>query len=528
MNSASQPSRPPRRAGSLRRTIWLGGGAAALGVALVAGLAVAGIERGAWLLRRAEHSYVQLGLAHRLEARIAAYMLAETQRRFDGAAPPAEVEAARVAETLAAYRARAEAEVAMIFDPEARAEEAEELERAADLARVFGELRAMYGRARGGEAADDAARSATLSNLATALRATIAEAVEDEEEEADEAQAAMAALRQRARLWAAAAAGLALAVAAFLAAGLGRAILRPLGVLAEGVRDFGEGALGRRLTAPLPAEFAPVTERFNAMAARIEAQQVALAGANAGLQDEVAARTRELTEANARLEAVDAARRRFIANVSHELRTPLTVLLGEAEVALRGPGEAGELREACERITANGDYLRRRLDDLMRLARSEEGELALARSEVDLAAVAREAAGFVTAYARSRGVGIDTRGVGRSCPVMGDGETLRQAALALIDNAVKHAPQDSLVEVGVAEAGGMARLCVADAGRGFNPANKHLLFERYGRESAGGDGQGLGLAIARWIAERHGGGIDAELRPTGGAVFTITLPARFA
>ncbi len=518
----------PPVAGSLRGAVRRRVAVAVLGVCLIAAMAVAGIERGAWILRRADHSYVQLGLAHRLEAEIGAYVLAETQRRFQGALPPAEAEATRALETLAAYRARAEAEVAMVVDPMERAREAQEIERAAALGRMLEALRETFARDRagGGGIEDEAARGAALSDLSAAVRLSIAEAVSDEAEEAEQARAAMAGLQRDALAFAVAAAVLAAVLAAALATGLHRAILRPLGALADGVRAFGDGAKGLRIAAPLPAEFAPLAARFNAMAARIEAQQTALEAANAALQDEVAARTAELRAANARLAAVDESRRRFLADVSHEMRTPLTVLMGEAEVALRGPPDPAALRAACERIVANGGFLRRRFDDLMRLARSEEGALTLAREAVDLAAVAREAAAFAAGYARARGVRLEAGGHDAPCLVTGDADALRQAALAVIDNALKHSPEGGRVDVAVLPEAGMARLTVADEGKGFDPARKSLMFERYGRAGPGGEGQGLGLAIARWIAESHGGAIDARPRPSGGSEFMIELPLR--
>jgi two-component system, OmpR family, sensor kinase len=252
------------------------------------------------------------------------------------------------------------------------------------------------------------------------------------------------------------------------------------------------------------------------MAERIGSERRRLSG-------EVAARTAELQAANDRLAAIDTARRRFFANLSHELRTPVTVLLGEAQVALRagraGRAGAGE-REALERIAASGGMLRRRLDDLMRLARSEEGELSLDLGPCDLGEAVRSAVEAARAYAATKEVELALDD-GPSCRVNGDPEALRQAALALIDNSIKLSEPGSAVHVRICPGG----FEVADRGPGFEGADPAALFERYAQEGPGrrAGGSGLGLAIVKWIADQHGARVSARDRPGGGAVFSMAF-----
>jgi signal transduction histidine kinase len=284
--------------------------------------------------------------------------------------------------------------------------------------------------------------------------------------------------------------------------------IRALTAAAEGVSG---AAAPQPILARLPGEFQQVADRFNAMAERIGSEQ-------RRLRDEVAARTAELQAANERLAGIDAARRRFFANLGHELRTPVTVLLGEAQVALRsGHAGSGE-REALERIAASGSTLRRRLDDLMRLARSEEGELTLELGPCDLGAAVRGAVEAARAYAATNEVELCFVD-GPPCPVNGDPEALRQAAMALIDNSIKLSEAGTAVHVRMLPNG----FEVADSGPGFEGCDPALLFERYVQESPGrrAGGSGLGLAIVKWIADQHGARIVAEERLGSGAVFRM-------
>jgi signal transduction histidine kinase len=112
-------------------------------------------------------------------------------------------------------------------------------------------------------------------------------------------------------------------------------------------------------------------------------------------------------------------------------------------------------------------------------------------------------------------------------PLTADPARLRQLVTILLDNAVRHAPPGSTVEVGVAVAEGMARLVVEDRGPGFQPDDLPRAFDRFWRApDAPPGGTGLGLSIAAWIADRHGGSVTAANRPDGGARLEVRLPLR--
>ncbi len=495
----------------------------------------------------ARAAFLRLEHARAVETAFTRYLLREIARRLDGDPDQAESpEAGAVRGALLSLRRAAEAD----FNARQAAGAADRaaLLRAVALRQTFEAIetealldRAGAGRgagdggagagagagdaAQGGDAAAGGAASALrfLRQIASdrdrAFRALAAEATEAERAAAGAALARVEAERGRlVRRMGGLGLALLLAAGAF-ALLLHRGLMRPIGALAAAADALG-GDRAARAPAGLPGEFAALAARFDAMAGRIATEQ-------ARLEAEVAARTADLAAAASGLAAVDDKRRRFFAQVSHELRTPVTALLGEAQIALRAPeGDAAAARAALGRIAASGGFLRRRLDDLMRLARSEDGALALAKAPVSLDEAVAAAVETARAYAAAGGVALTLARGAAPAAVVGDAEALRQAALALIDNAVKFSPPGGTVEVALLEGPEGPGFAVADRGPGFEGADPDALFDRWAQAAAGrrAGGAGLGLPIVRWIAEQHGGGASAAERPGGGAVVTLRLP----
>jgi two-component system OmpR family sensor kinase len=223
----------------------------------------------------------------------------------------------------------------------------------------------------------------------------------------------------------------------------------------------------------------------------------------------------------------DAALRRqreFTANASHELRTPLTVIRASVADLRRNRKQPVEkVGEALDDIDAEVSHLTALVEDLLLLARTDSGALALERVALDLADVAAEAAGPLTPVAAERGVGLEVDP--RPAAVDADPVRLRQLVTILTDNALAHSPAGTTVTVRVRPDGGQAVLTVDDQGPGVREEDLPRLFERFWRaDNAPAGGTGLGLSIAAWIVAAHGGTIAAANRPEGGARFEVRLP----
>lgn len=309
-----------------------------------------------------------------------------------------------------------------------------------------------------------------------------------------------------------------------------RSIMRPLDALSEGSALLADGALGHRVSKDGPPELSRLAARFNDMADKLAAQQAALVAANEGLEVAVAERTRQLEEKARKLAEIDASRRLFFAKVSHELKTPLTTLMGDADIALQSATSSpGSYREALQHIAANGQYLKRRMSDLLALARSEDGRITLERQPCDLAELVRCSMAQAEAYARSCEVSL--RFADTSCSsikILADKHWLMQAFLALIDNAVKFSTRDADVVIAVARSEALATVTVQDDGVGVAERELRHIFDPFYQSASNRhkSGAGLGLSVARWVAEQHGGSIEAvNLHPRG---FAITMRLQLA
>jgi signal transduction histidine kinase len=216
--------------------------------------------------------------------------------------------------------------------------------------------------------------------------------------------------------------------------------------------------------------------------------------------------------------------REFAADASHELRTPLTVVRSSIEHLQRHRDEpVHAVGDALDDIGAEVDHLTALVDDLLLLARSDSGAIALERRSTDLGDIAAEAASSLAKLAAAKTVRI----VVDPAPVVvnGDSARLRQLVTILVDNAIRHSPTGGEVRVAVSLDGSAALLDVEDHGRGVNPDDMPHVFERFWRASgAPSGGTGLGLAIAKWIVDRHQGTIAVRNREQGGAAFRVRLP----
>ena len=268
------------------------------------------------------------------------------------------------------------------------------------------------------------------------------------------------------------------------------------------------------------ASFAPVEamrRRAAAVSLRGAAEELPLPAA----RDEIRRLGETLNAMLARLRASFDRERRFVADASHELRTPITVIKAEIENAQRDPGLGAPAREALAAASAESDHLAQLAEDLLVLARAQDGELPVRAEPVPLGPLLEGVAGRYRRRAAGAGRKIAVQAPA-GLTAWADPLRLRQAVNNLVDNALRHGDGDVAVRARP-ERGGVA-LLVADGGPGFDPATAARAFERFARgDAARGDrGSGLGLAIVRTIAQAHGG--TAQIGPGPGGAVELWLP----
>ncbi|HEU5149204.1 MAG TPA: HAMP domain-containing sensor histidine kinase [Iamia sp.] len=241
-----------------------------------------------------------------------------------------------------------------------------------------------------------------------------------------------------------------------------------------------------------------------------------------GGRDEIARLAGTMNAMLDRLEAGRDRQRRFVSDASHELRSPIATIRHELEVARADPTVV-DVTALADRLLAEDLRMQSLVEDLLLLARSDEGRLGGPRRPVDLDDV------VLAEAARLRhlgGVAVDATGVGAG-QVAGDPGQLGRVVRNLVDNAARHAA--TTVRLGVATEGATVRVWVADDGPGVPEADRQRVFERFTRLDAsrarGTGGYGLGLAIVAEVVRAHGGRIRVTDAPGGGARFDVDLPA---
>jgi two-component system OmpR family sensor kinase len=219
--------------------------------------------------------------------------------------------------------------------------------------------------------------------------------------------------------------------------------------------------------------------------------------------------------------------RQFMADASHELRTPVSIVRVSADVALsRDHRGEGEYREALAIVGGEARRLSRLVDDMLVLARADAGGYPLHSVELYFDELVAECRRAVEVLATERGVTI--RSVDAvEVPMRGDEDLLRRLVLNILQNAVQHSPPGGDVEVELAGEHGRARLRISDHGPGIPAADQARIFDRFVQLDASrrGQGTGLGLPIARWIAEAHRGTLVLEASGPAGSTFEVVLPA---
>ncbi len=263
-------------------------------------------------------------------------------------------------------------------------------------------------------------------------------------------------------------------------------------------------------------------ERMRARADAISASDLSERLPVPPARDEIASLGETLNELLGRIETARKRERTFVADASHELRTPLALVRAEVELALEHPQSNVTLQAALRSVGEEADRLSQLAEDLLLLARLDEGVLPLRVEEVELDAVVD---GMTTRFERrareaGRHIEADVSGllVGVDRPRLG------QALANLIENALRHG--SGTICVTVAERGERAEIHVTDEGNGFPDGFAARAFERFSRadDARSGPGAGLGLAIVRMVAEAHGGEAGAANQNEGGADVWLSIP----
>jgi signal transduction histidine kinase len=231
-----------------------------------------------------------------------------------------------------------------------------------------------------------------------------------------------------------------------------------------------------------------------------------------------------------RLEQSFSSLHRFTADASHELKTPLMVLRAGVERALVHPATPGEVLQSLDETLAQINQMTEMVENLLTLARADEGRAPLAVEESDLREVVADVA--ETAGMLGENAGVSTTSTMPEVPVRlpVDRHRIREMLLNMVTNAIKYTPKGGTVALGLEQDDGMVTFTVRDSGIGIAPGDLPHIFDRFWRadqaRSRTGErpGTGLGLAITKWIAEAHGGSIMVQSRPGRGSVFTVRLP----
>ena len=277
---------------------------------------------------------------------------------------------------------------------------------------------------------------------------------------------------------------------------IARHLSKPLNHLAEAAHRLSQGDLSQRVPVSGSDEVVDVMTAFNEMAEELQRSE--------------------------------ALRQNMIADIAHELRTPLSVIQGNLQAMLDGVYPL--TKEEIAHVYDETLLLNRLVSDLRSLTQAEAGQLHLNLMPVSPEELVVSVAEMFRDAAREKTISLETQ-VAPSLPIiMADPDRLRQVFGNLISNALRHTPAGGRITLAASALDGAVQFSVSDTGPGLTPEEQEQVFERFWRadtsRSRDGGGSGLGLTIARYLVEAHGGDIGVESAPDQGARFWFTIPVQ--
>ena len=286
-------------------------------------------------------------------------------------------------------------------------------------------------------------------------------------------------------------------------------------------------------------EFAELAGVFNTMQHQVQAGVEQLQTEKAGVEAKVRERTRELSEANARLRTLNAEKDTFLGICSHDLKNPLSGIIGLADLLAGDPGDAAQVRAYAADILQSAEFMFQLVGNLLDIGAIEQGKFPLRTEVLDLKALASRAAESFRRQAEDKRIRLEVLLPPGAVLVRADARAALQVANNLISNALKFTPLGGTVAVAVeneeAAAGngsparGVARFSVRDSGPGLSVEDQRRLFQKYVRltaQSTGGEhSTGLGLSIVKQLVEAMDGTVVCQSELGHGATFAVELPS---
>ncbi|TQV70538.1 HAMP domain-containing histidine kinase [Exilibacterium tricleocarpae] len=307
-----------------------------------------------------------------------------------------------------------------------------------------------------------------------------------------------------------------------------RGVTHSIEALSEAAQAYTSGDLDYRIPSLPEREFFSLGRAFNKMAEELAARRGAAQQSRQSLEALIENRTKELQASNAQLENLDRSRRQLLADISHELRTPLTVIQGESEMALRGaPKSIDEYQDTLNRVRDQAVHTTRLVEDLLFVARAENGNARIEKKSVAIASLLRDVCMDFRSIAEKKRIEILDSYIDDKIVVYGDAGRLRQVFAILIDNAIRYSHTGGSISVDLSLAEDSVRLSVKDEGIGMTEEDARQAFHRFYRGDNAerhAQGTGLGLPVAKAIIEAHAGSIALLGKPGDGAEAVVKLP----